>query len=78
MPATVKLNTVPVQNTENTRAALVTAYLPDVINRMAGIVHVDDNLLLLQSCSFFLCLWLHVLATLENAGFGAADCGGLR
>ena len=78
MASAVELDPVPVQDTEDARAALVAADLPYVVDRVAGVVHIDDGLLLLQPDRFLLGLRLHVLATLEDAGLGPSDGGGLR
>ena len=43
--ATVELDSVPVQDTENARPALESAHTPDVIHGNAGVVHVHDGFL---------------------------------
>lgn len=41
----VRLDAVALEHTEDACAALVAAYLPDVVDGVAGLVHVHDGLL---------------------------------
>ena len=45
MPPSVELDTIPVQYTEYAGSALVSADFPDVIDGVAGVIHVDYCLL---------------------------------
>lgn len=45
MRASVQLNPGTVKDSEDARAALVSACLPDVIDGVAGVVHINDCLL---------------------------------
>ena len=78
MAAAVELDAVAVQDAEDARAASVAADLPDVVDRVPGVVHADNRLLPLQLHPGFLCLGMDVFPALEHAGFRATDGRGLR
>ena len=42
---TVRFHTVALEHAKDARATLVTTHLPDVVDGVAGLVHVHDRLL---------------------------------
>ena len=73
MAAPVELDPVPVQDAEHARAAAIAADLPYIVDRVTGVVHAHDGLLLLHPDPFLLRLGFHVLAPLEHPGLGPAN-----
>ncbi len=72
MAAAVELDSVPVQDTEHTRAALESADLPDVIDGQARVIHIDDGLLPVYP-QFVLQYGRACLLPVEKTAFGPAD-----
>ena len=48
VPSSVELHAVAVQDAEDAGAALVATDLPDLVDGVAGVVHVDDGALTVE------------------------------
>ena len=62
MSASVKLYTMAIEYTEDTGSALVATYLPDVIDGVTGVVHIDHGLLPVELQTSFQCFRMSLLA----------------
>ena len=62
MPASVELYTMAIEHTEDTGSALVATYLPDVIDGVARVVHIDNGLFSIELQTSFQCFRMSLLA----------------
>lgn len=74
----VRLHAVALEHAENTRAALVAAHLPDIVDGVAGLVHVYNRLLAVQPKRGLGPFLLVLLPGVEDPGLRPARCCGLR
>ena len=62
MSTSVELYTMAVEYTENTGSALVATYLPNVIDGVTRVVHIDNGLFAVEFQTGFQCFWMSLLA----------------
>ena len=78
MSASIELDSISVQHTEDTGSALVAAYLPDVIDGVAGIVHVDHGLLPVELQTCLQSPWMGLLAQSYGTSLDTSELHHLR
>ncbi len=75
---TVRLHAVALENAEHACAALVAADLPDVVDGVAGLVHIHNRLLAVQPKRGLGPFLLVLLPGTEDPGLSPARRSGLR
>lgn len=78
MTASVELHSMAVEHTEDTGPTLVAAHLPDVIDGVAGVVHVDHGLLPVELKACLQRPWVCLLAQSYGTALHSSELHDLR